>query len=529
MAQSFPSAPAVVHEGDGAILMLDREPIRWGADGRSGLAWEEQPGSGRPSARNHRDAAVGSCGLAFSARLTSLHSSVSGAAPLYLLAEDGALYFATSVDALAISCPRPLSADWDAWAAILTLGYPLGDRTPFEEIQRLGPSSVAGIGASGAEVNEERWPWAEVEPETDVEDGAGAVLEGMRAAVDRLVDGPLVCPLSGGLDSRLCLGLLADAQRVDVRTFTAVGDSGDDAEHRAAARVAQALGFPHEAVVGDPEDYWRELERLAGRVDYQVVRAPWRMPMLQAFEQARATAVDGFGFDTFAAPGDRFFTPGTIDPSGGDDVVAALWSSMSASRRRPASTGLDATLANRLWESAERQLRAESERFAGHPARALLTLYRARQLRGVSLAPVCALGKSSAVSMPLMDDDAVRAALAITMRSKRGGHLYDALFASLAPELVSVPSTRRATITGATTMPRRSQSASVAEAYRKCLAAGPLAGHLRRGMIRALGRPRRGGAPRVPAALLGPVYFHLWYERYRARLAPIDPGDVLAA
>ena len=115
------------------MLVMDREPIRWEGEGR-GLAWSERPetisGAG---IRDWRDAAcaAAACGLVLDGRRSYVHSSVAGMAPVYYMEHDGAVYFATTIDALALASPRRLSVDWEAWAGILTIDFPLGDRTPF--------------------------------------------------------------------------------------------------------------------------------------------------------------------------------------------------------------------------------------------------------------------------------------------------------------------------------------------------------------------------------------------------------------
>ena len=138
----------VVHEDQGSILVTDREPVRWEADGQRGFAWSERvddvSGTG---ICNWRDAACAgaACGLVVDARRSFLHSSVAGVAPVYFHEHEGAIYFATVIDALALASPRRLSVDWEAWAATLAMDHPLGDRTPFAEIRRLPPFSTLEV------------------------------------------------------------------------------------------------------------------------------------------------------------------------------------------------------------------------------------------------------------------------------------------------------------------------------------------------------------------------------------------------
>lgn len=531
IASALPGAPEIVHEDGRSILALDRPPIRWGCGRHQGLAWSERidrlDGAGLG---NWEDAATAAaaCGLVAEGRRRYLHSSVSGVAPIYF-AEDGeALYFAPTVDALARTS-RTLSIDWEAWAAILTIHYPLGDTTPFAEIRRLEPYATLEWRQGRARVNHGRWPWAEVEPRLSVSDGAPAVVEAARIAIERLPPGPLACPLSGGLDSRLCAGLLAERRRDEVTTLTIVDGPTDD-EARAAAGVAHALGLPHRIVTGAPEDYWPEVSERAFRVDYQFVRPPGMMSALGPLQGA-GVVVDGFGFDTLAAPGGRSFTPEMLDPGGGGAVGSALWRKVKELHLNGTPATIRGHVARVLWASTRRQYHAESQRFRGHPARFLLTHWRTRQVRAVAMNPYAVLGRALPVAMPLADDTVARSALAISPPSKWDFKLYLAAFDAVDKRLARLPSTRMGAGLDGGRLPGtpRAQSAVVADAQHDCLAGGPLSPWLRDGVLRTLGRHRRGMAPHTRPSGLGVAYFHLWHERYASVLGEVDANAGLRA
>ncbi|MDQ2675941.1 MAG: asparagine synthase-related protein [Actinomycetota bacterium] len=518
---------ALAHEDPGSILLADREPIRWEAAEQRGFGWSERVDEvGGGGIASWRDAACAgaACGLVVGARGAHLHTSVAGVAPLYFLAHEGAAYFATSVDALAGASPRPLSVDWEAWAAILAIDHPLGDRTPFAEIRRLPPFSTLEVRAHEPVVVEESWPWAEVEPRHEVAAGVEAVVERLRASVASLPPGPIVCQLSGGLDSRLCLGLLGEHRGADVTTLTVDPDSGTDQEMRIAARVAETAGVPHTAVTGDPADYLQDLVLRARRVDYQAVRPPWRIPEIAALKEAGGTVVDGFGFDVLAVPGDRFFFAGAVEPHGEDSVVESVWRVIRARHDRRTLGMLRGGLGSELWSSAERQFMGESERFRGHPARAILTFYRTRELRGVSLAPYGVLGADVPLAMPLIDHELALATLAVMPPAKRGGKLYDAAFERISPRLLSLGTSRRGGNFAGERIPRRSRSEAVADALHADVAGGPLAPWVRPGVLRRLSRHHRGKRPGGIRGALGIAMFHQWCERYRGALGEVDPA-----
>jgi hypothetical protein len=521
IAAALPRPARVALSEPGCELHLDRAPIRWDGAAEDGVCWAEQA-LAAPAPQDRTAAAAIGPGVSGRPAARALHASASGMGPVYFTITDRALYFASTVDALARTAPAPLTIDWDAWAAILTLGYAVGQRTTFREIMRLEAGTRLVPQEDGWRVQED-WGWAAVEPRLEVAEVAPVVLGAMRDAVAGLPEGTLVCQLSGGLDSRLCLGLLLESRRDDIVTVTADQDLGHDGELRAAAELARAVDVPHEAVSRPRATFWRDLELLALRTDYQHVRPPWRVSMLPLMVHAGGTVIDGFGFDTLAAPGDRFLGEATADPAGGERVVEALWVALASRRERRGALGLRHELADAMWASAHAQLVAASKPFAGHPARALLTLYRTRQARGISLEPQAILGTDLPVAAPLATDRVARAALGATLAARRGGALYDALFEQLDPRIRRVRSTRRDSAPPGATLPRPSQTADVAAAMHRCLSEGPLTGLLLPGKLRALSRD----PARVPRGLFGAAFLHMWHDRYAARLRTVDPADLM--
>ena len=528
IARELDDEAAVVHEDEGSILVTDRDPIRWEAEGHRGFAWSERVDDVRGSdIGNWHDAACSgaACGLVVDSHGGFVHSSVAGVAPVYFLEHDGAVYFATAIDALALTSPSRLSVDWEAWAATLTMDHPLGDRTPFAEIRRLPPFSTLEARQGKPVVSEKRWPWAEVEPSLDVDAGVDDVVERLRASIARTPEGPIVCQLSGGLDSRLCLGLLDERGVADMTTLTVDPDTGSDQEMRIAATVAKVVGAPHRAVTGEPADYWPDLVLRSLRVDFQAVRPPWRMPEIPSLREAGGTAVDGFGFDVLAVPGDRFFFAEAVDPRGGDAVVESVWSVLRSRHDRRTAWMLHGSLATVLWSSTHRQFMSASEQFRGHPARAILSFYRTREIRGVSLAPYVVLGADASIAMPLIDNEAVLATLAISPQKKRGGKLYDAAFERINPRLLDVGTSRRGGNFPEERIPRRSRSGSVSDALHADIVNGPLAPWVKEGALRRLTRHHRGKRPGGVRGALGIVMFHQWCERYGDVLGEVDPAE----
>lgn len=188
MAAAFPTELRPVHEDEGSILMLDREPLRWNGARERGLGWIEgdlwRPGAAvvdwRQAARH------GACGLVVDGGRYFLHSAANGFASIYWTDERRATYFASRIDPLVTSSARPFSIDWDAWAAIIALRYPLGERTPFTEISRLGPSSTLRRRLGGGRARAHRWRWLELEPCLSMAEGAEAAAIALREMLSSL-------------------------------------------------------------------------------------------------------------------------------------------------------------------------------------------------------------------------------------------------------------------------------------------------------------------------------------------------------
>lgn len=533
---AMPSPVELRHADDRSALMLDRPPVKWGRPHRArGLAWSEQP---RPPSRiratGWRDVArhVAAAGLVIDGKRRFVHSSVSGVASVYYLAHRKAVYFASRIDPLVNAVPVPLTADWRAWSSILSLRYPVGRRTPFEEVRRLPPFSVLTGGPDGPELQRTRWPWKEVEPTLDLEAGADAVVEAMREAVAPLADEPVTCPLSGGLDSRVLICLLAEGGVDRLRAITANADRGWDRDEVAASSVASALGVHHQLVSGSSPDYWAEVRERALRCDFQLADEPWSMPLARRLRECGGPAPDGLALDVLAQPGKRFFTEDMTRPDGTDRVARRLWKRLAA--RGGLGDARPDTLDPRLARAVAGRARAEFLRvtnsFRGHPSEPALAFYSTRTLRGIALTPHSVLGADAHVWTPFSEDAVARACLAIGAPEKFGSKLYAEIFNRLNPAVGALPSTRRGRDLPATRTPARHLSPQALDGYRQVLLSGPLTPYLGRALRRRISSGDLGPALAARpsrSVVQAAVLFHLWHERYRARMSGADPAVML--
>jgi hypothetical protein len=517
--------PRSVHEDRGSILMLDREPIEWGSGNRRGVAWIEgeiwQSGAGvgewMEAARR------GLTGLVVEGRKRYLHSSLNGLAPLYWMEDGGAVYFASRIDPLVRTAPRPLSIDWEAWASTIALRYPLGERTPFAEVRRLTNYATLRRRLGRPRPQGSTWPWEEIEPRTTV----GAAADRLTAGLERClapVEGGVVCPLSGGRDSRLLFMGLARDGRV-ASAVTASDDEGDTHEENLAAPVAVAMGVPHEQLSPPATEYAADWEERARLVEYQFADHAWLVPLARRIEGLASPVPDGFAIDVFFCAGRHFYTEETLDTRSGKRAALALFDTLR--RYGLAHRVLTPEFHGPVESSAREQFLAATQRFQGHPSQPILSLYGTRSLRGVSLYSTGLLGSRARMLMPGSATDVAAAALEAAPHDKLDGGLYDAVFERLGPAAGLLPSTTGAP-RRAPHLPRRWRSGPAREAYKQSLADGPLAPHIAPELWDWLEAP--GEAELSVDLRLGmePVsMLHTWWRRYRDVLREVDPGELL--
>jgi asparagine synthase (glutamine-hydrolysing) len=150
-----------------------------------------------------------------------------GVKPLYLADVGGALRFASTLPALLAGGGVDTDLDPIALHHYLTWHAAVpAPRTILEGVQKLPPATVMIVSPDGRRFSENYWRadysrhprFADWEPE----DWAEAVLDALRTAVARRMvsDVPVGVLLSGGLDSSLIVGLLAEGGQRELATFS---------------------------------------------------------------------------------------------------------------------------------------------------------------------------------------------------------------------------------------------------------------------------------------------------------------------
>jgi asparagine synthetase B (glutamine-hydrolysing) len=328
----------------------------------------------------------------------------------------------------------------------------------------------------------------------------------------------IVCPLSGGRDSRMLFVALARDGRVET-ALTVSDDEGDTYEEDLAARVAEEFGVRHEVDAGDPERYREDWEERARRVEHEFVDHAWLMPAIRRFDGGEKPVPDGFAIDVLL--GRYFHTEDTLGPGAGNrSVFQAL---------RKVGHG-ELALAPRfrapLVDAAEAGFLRASRRFEASPARIALAIYANRSLRGVSTYSTRLIGDGARVLTPGASDEFVRASLSIDPREKIAENLHPEVIETLAPRAAGLPSTAEVP-RRPPRLPRRWRSGPARATYLDLLADGPLAAHVVPELTSWLERPRGELRHDLRLGMEAICLLHSWCRRHAELIRTPDPADLL--
>jgi asparagine synthase (glutamine-hydrolysing) len=177
-----------------------------------------------------------------------------GKKPLhYVTLADGGLAFASELKALFLLPGIRRELDPDALDAYLALQYVPGEETGVGGIRRLAPGHVL-VWEDGRIETHRFWELRPEERDLAEEEWLHLVRETVTAAVRRRLvsDVPLGALLSGGIDSTIVVGLIAQETAEPVKTFTVGVDDARYDEREPARIAAGAFGTDHEELVVEP-------------------------------------------------------------------------------------------------------------------------------------------------------------------------------------------------------------------------------------------------------------------------------------
>ena len=214
-----------------------------------------------------------------------------GIKPLYVLEQDGAVYFASEPRAFAGLLDAEL--DEDRARELLAFNYTLTGETIFKGLRRLAPGEIVEV-IDGKLQPPMRRPFLSISPtrtsgdEASLIDQLDAVLEDS-VRVHQRSDVPYGLFLSGGIDSAAIATLMSRLNARPVTAFTCGFDApGAKDERGQAERVARALNLDWRETRFDEADFWRILPQVAWALDDPTADYA-TLPTYKLAEAARGT------------------------------------------------------------------------------------------------------------------------------------------------------------------------------------------------------------------------------------------------
>ena len=232
-----------------------------------------------------------------------------GIKPLHYAAVGGRLYFGSEIKSLLCAPDLPRDLDVDALDHYLSFLYTPRDGSIFQSVRKLPPGHLL-TWADGRLRVERYWQLPADETfEGSETDASVALFDVLTDAVrSHLVsDVPLGAFLSGGVDSSLVVGLMAQTSGARVKTFSIGFDEPafDELEH--ARRVANHFGTDHHEFVVKP-DAISILDRLVAHFDEPFADSS-AIPTWYVSEMARrhvTVVLSGDGGDELFGGYDRY-------------------------------------------------------------------------------------------------------------------------------------------------------------------------------------------------------------------------------
>jgi asparagine synthase (glutamine-hydrolysing) len=232
-----------------------------------------------------------------------------GIKPLHYAELGGRLYFGSEIKSILRAPGLTRELDADALDHYLSFLYTPRDRSIFTGVMKLPPGHVL-IWREGRSLVERYWEVPADEPFRGSEQDAASALRAVLADAVRshlVSDVPLGAFLSGGIDSSVVVGLMAETAGTRVKTFSIGFDEPafDELEH--ARRVADHFGTDHHEFVVKP-DAIRMLDDLIAHFDEPFADSS-AIPTWYVSEMARrhvTVVLSGDGGDELFGGYDRY-------------------------------------------------------------------------------------------------------------------------------------------------------------------------------------------------------------------------------
>jgi asparagine synthase (glutamine-hydrolysing) len=183
-----------------------------------------------------------------------------GKKPLYYTDNGRCFAFASELQGLLQNPEVQRDVDLEAVDSYLSWGYVPAPQTGFKNVSKLPPAHflVLNVGRDRTETHVERyWDLRYTPKLTITEAEAGESLREKLAEAVRyrlISDVPLGAFLSGGIDSSIVVGLMAQVSGAPVKTFSIGFDDHDYNELRFARAIAARWGTDHTELIVEPDE-----------------------------------------------------------------------------------------------------------------------------------------------------------------------------------------------------------------------------------------------------------------------------------
>lgn len=368
----------------------------------------------------------------------TLHTGGLGLVDVYYLTDGDAIYFSGLIEPLLALARRPYEVNWEAWAAILRLTYPLLEDTPYRQVRRLtGATALTWSRAERRLRTDRRAPrWVREEPVDRgvTGDDLVALLHDALKPYERVL-----VPVSGGYDSRL-LASVAVARRMDVESWTTSPDDGLDNDIDFARYITRELGIPHRIVPQDPAAYPREALWAARRLEYLTSHHAWYSPFAREVHAADRAVVDGLAGGPLMK--NFLITADAVGAGTGASRREALLAALATGDAHIPVLGEAAA----AWmdDQVRTAFARATSMLHGHRAELPLSVLHTRTVRGIARSPVNLVGPEATPVFPFLHPEFFDAALSVPVARKEGGKFYREILRAADPRVAALPSTNGA-------------------------------------------------------------------------------------
>ncbi|MGW5264393.1 asparagine synthetase B family protein [Microbispora sp. NPDC004025] len=365
----------------------------------------------------------------------SLHTGGLGLVDVYYLRDGDAVYFSSLIEPLLALARRPYEVNWEAWAAILRLTYPLLEDTPYREIRRLPGASALSWSRRARRLRVDRRAprWVREEPVDRGVTGGDlvALLHDALKPYERVL-----VPVSGGYDSRL-LASVAVSRKMDVESWTTSPDDGLDNDIDFARYITRELGIPHRIMPQDPAAYPQEALWAARRLEFLTSHHAWYSPFAREVHGAGRALVDGLAGGPLMK--NFLITADAVGAGTGASRQEALLKALATGDAHVPVLGEAAA----AWmdDRVRTVFTRATSLLHGHRAELPLSVLHTRTVRGIARSPVNLVGPEATPVFPFLHPEFFDAALSVPVARKEGGKFYREVLRAANPRVAALPST----------------------------------------------------------------------------------------